>query len=89
MTAEKATERDPLKRTKRIFGGLIDDVRIRYPKYWSDIKDGIALQCLASFFIIYFACLSSAITFGGILSGYLKVQVYYACALVSPGGLAG
>ena len=59
---------DPLQRTKRPFGGLVNDIRRRYPKYWSDIRDGLNLQCLATFFFIYFACLSPAITFGGLLS---------------------
>ena len=59
---------DPLKRTGRLFGGLVNDVRRRFPHYWSDIKDGLNVQCLASFFFIFFACLSPAITFGGLIS---------------------
>ncbi|KAJ8019935.1 Anion exchange protein 2 [Holothuria leucospilota] len=58
---------NPLKRTGQIFGGLWNDVKRRYPKYLSDIKDGLNLQCLAAFFFIYFATLSPAITFGGLL----------------------
>ncbi|KAJ8019938.1 Anion exchange protein 2 [Holothuria leucospilota] len=58
---------DPLKRTGRLFGGMINDVKRRYPQYLSDIKDGLNLQCLAAFFFIYFAALSPAITFGGLL----------------------
>lgn len=59
---------DPLKRTGRPFRGLINDVKRRYPKYLSDITDALNLQCLATFFFVYFACLSPAITFGGLLS---------------------
>lgn len=59
---------DPLKRTGKIFGGLINDVRRRLPHYWSDIRDGLNFQCLAAFFFIYFAALSPAITFGGLLA---------------------
>lgn len=58
---------DPLKRTGRPFGGLIRDVRRRYPKYLSDFKDALNSQCMAAVFFIYFAALSPAITFGGLL----------------------
>lgn len=64
-------EDDSLKRTKRCFGGLIRDVKRRYPLYWSDIKDAFNLQCLASIIFIYFAALSPAITFGGLMGKYL------------------
>uniref|UniRef100_A0A8B9ZCJ2 Anion exchange protein n=1 Tax=Buteo japonicus TaxID=224669 RepID=A0A8B9ZCJ2_9AVES len=59
---------DPLRRTGRPFGGLVRDIRRRYPKYLSDIKDALSPQCLAAIIFIYFAALSPAITFGGLLS---------------------
>lgn len=59
---------DPtLERTGRLFGGLVQDVKRKLPWYWSDIKDAIHIQCVASFFFIYFACLTPIITFGGLL----------------------
>ncbi|XP_039982294.1 anion exchange protein 2b isoform X2 [Xiphias gladius] len=58
---------DPLERTGRPFGGLIQDVRRRYPKYVSDFKDALNSQCMAAVIFIYFAALSPAITFGGLL----------------------
>nr|XP_060637112.1 band 3 anion transport protein isoform X3 [Anolis sagrei ordinatus] len=58
---------DPLRRTKRPFGGLVRDIKRRYPKYLSDIKDALNAQCLAAVIFIYFAALSPAITFGGLL----------------------
>uniref|UniRef100_A0A667ZWT5 Anion exchange protein n=1 Tax=Myripristis murdjan TaxID=586833 RepID=A0A667ZWT5_9TELE len=58
---------DPLERTGRPFGGLIRDVRRRYPKYISDFKDALNAQCMAAIIFIYFAALSPAITFGGLL----------------------
>ncbi|NXA78495.1 B3AT protein, partial [Thryothorus ludovicianus] len=65
---EKAAEDDdPLRRTGRPFGGLVRDIRRRYPKYLSDIKDALNPQCLAAVIFIYFAALSPAITFGGLL----------------------
>lgn len=36
-------------------------------RYWSDFKDALALQCVASWIFLYFACLSPIITFGGLL----------------------
>uniref|UniRef100_A0A673CMT9 Anion exchange protein n=1 Tax=Sphaeramia orbicularis TaxID=375764 RepID=A0A673CMT9_9TELE len=58
---------DPLRRTGRPFGGLIRDVQRRYPKYISDFKDALNSQCMAAVIFIYFAALSPAITFGGLL----------------------
>ncbi|XP_069792087.1 anion exchange protein 3-like isoform X2 [Narcine bancroftii] len=60
-------EDDPLERTHLLFGGLIQDVKRRYPKYLSDIRDAFNCQCLAATIFIYFAALSPAITFGGLL----------------------
>ena len=33
----------------------------------SDYKDGLDVQCIASLFFMYFACLAPIITFGGLL----------------------
>ncbi|XP_055342148.1 band 3 anion transport protein-like isoform X2 [Paramacrobiotus metropolitanus] len=63
---------DTLRRTGRLFGGLINDVKRRFPWYWSDIRDGLNFQCLASIFFIFFANLAPAITFGGILEDKVK-----------------
>nr|XP_020655840.1 anion exchange protein 2 [Pogona vitticeps] len=60
-------DEDPLRRTGRPFGGLIRDVGRRYPKYLSDFRDALDPQCLAAVIFIYFAALSPAITFGGLL----------------------
>ncbi|NXS57775.1 B3A2 protein, partial [Brachypteracias leptosomus] len=60
-------EDDPLRRTGRPFGGLIRDMRRRYPKYLSDFRDALNPQCIAAVIFIYFAALSPAITFGGLL----------------------
>ncbi|NWI08322.1 B3A2 protein, partial [Crypturellus soui] len=60
-------EDDPLRRTGRPFGGLIRDVRRRYPHYLSDFRDALNPQCIAAVIFIYFAALSPAITFGGLL----------------------
>ncbi|XP_039286283.1 anion exchange protein 2 isoform X2 [Nilaparvata lugens] len=59
---------DPLRRTHRPFGGLFNDIRRRWPHYKSDIIDGLNAQCFAGAIFIYFAALSAAITFGGLLA---------------------
>ncbi|XP_028940335.1 anion exchange protein 3 [Antrostomus carolinensis] len=72
---EEEAEDDPLKRTGIFFGGLVRDIKRRYPKYLSDIREALTSQCLAAVIFtclaavlfIYFAALSPAITFGGLL----------------------
>ncbi|KAK3559692.1 hypothetical protein QTP86_017681, partial [Hemibagrus guttatus] len=59
---------DPLVRTGIPFGGLIKDLRRRYKHYKSDITDAMNAQVLAAVIFIYFAALSPAITFGGLLA---------------------
>ncbi|KAM9214545.1 electroneutral sodium bicarbonate exchanger 1 [Leptosomus discolor] len=56
-----------LERTGRLFGGLILDVKRKAPWFWTDFRDGLSLQCLASFLFLYCACMSPVITFGGLL----------------------
>lgn len=53
--------------SSRLFGGLILDVKRKAPWFWSDFRDGLSLQCLASFLFLYCACMSPVITFGGLL----------------------
>ncbi|XP_023655355.1 electroneutral sodium bicarbonate exchanger 1 isoform X2 [Paramormyrops kingsleyae] len=56
-----------LQRTGRLFGGLILDVKRKAPFYLGDFRDGLSLQCVASFLFLYCACMSPVITFGGLL----------------------
>ena len=70
MKEEKAAEKDfidPLARTGKLFGALINDVKRRYSVYLSDLKDGLNGQCAAATIFLFFAVLSPAITFGGLL----------------------
>ncbi|EEB11139.1 sodium-driven chloride bicarbonate exchanger, putative [Pediculus humanus corporis] len=69
LTLHQTSGRDHRKkyRTGRLFGGLINDVKRKVPWYWSDFKDALAMQCIASWIFLYFACLSPIITFGGLL----------------------
>ncbi|XP_028819289.1 sodium bicarbonate cotransporter 3-like isoform X2 [Denticeps clupeoides] len=64
-----------LQRTGRIFGGLILDVKRKAPFYWSDIRDSLSLQCLASILFLYCACMSPVITFGGLLGEATKGNI--------------
>ncbi|MFT7799072.1 band 3 anion exchange protein-like isoform X1, partial [Arapaima gigas] len=59
---------DPLARTGRPFGGLVKDIKRRYRHYLSDFTDALNPQVLAAIIFIYFAALSPAITFGGLLA---------------------
>ncbi|XP_028256208.1 sodium-driven chloride bicarbonate exchanger-like isoform X4 [Parambassis ranga] len=64
-----------LQRTGRIFGGLVLDVKRKAPFYWSDIRDSLSLQCLASILFLYCACMSPVITFGGLLGEATKGNI--------------
>ena len=59
---------DPLSRTGKFCGGLVRDIKRRFPFYLSDFKDAFDVHCLPAIIFVYFACLAPAITFGGLLS---------------------
>ncbi|XP_050505030.1 sodium bicarbonate cotransporter 3 isoform X2 [Diabrotica virgifera virgifera] len=65
---QRLREESGLARTGILFGGLINDIKRKTPFYLSDFKDALAMQCIASWIFLYFACLSPIITFGGLLS---------------------
>ncbi|TNN60781.1 Band 3 anion exchange protein [Liparis tanakae] len=70
-TDEKPPEpprEDPLARTGYPFGGMVKDLKRRYRHYISDYTDALNPQVLAAVIFIYFAALSPAITFGGLLA---------------------
>ncbi|XP_053722285.1 band 3 anion exchange protein-like isoform X1 [Synchiropus splendidus] len=75
---------DPLSRTGRPFGGMIRDMKKRYQHYKSDITDALNAQVLAAIIFIYFAALSPAITFGGLLGAYSNECVRVQNAWSSP-----
>ncbi|KAM4579723.1 sodium bicarbonate cotransporter 3 isoform 4-T4 [Odontesthes bonariensis] len=64
-----------LQRTGRIFGGLVNDIRRKAPFLWSDVRDAVSLQCLASILFLYCACMSPVITFGGLLGEATKGNI--------------
>uniref|UniRef100_A0A3Q3X2G5 Anion exchange protein n=1 Tax=Mola mola TaxID=94237 RepID=A0A3Q3X2G5_MOLML len=59
---------DPLVRTGYPFGGMVKDLKRRFRHYASDYIDALNPQVLAAVIFIYFAALSPAITFGGLLA---------------------
>uniref|UniRef100_A0A3B3QGE0 Anion exchange protein n=1 Tax=Paramormyrops kingsleyae TaxID=1676925 RepID=A0A3B3QGE0_9TELE len=76
--AEKEVEHHTgpeLQRTGRVFGGLVRDVKRKTPFYWSDLRDALSLQCLASILFLYCACMSPVITFGGLLGEATKGNI--------------
>uniref|UniRef100_A0A8C9I3E1 Anion exchange protein n=1 Tax=Piliocolobus tephrosceles TaxID=591936 RepID=A0A8C9I3E1_9PRIM len=74
---------DPLQQTGQLFGGLVRDIRRRYPYYLSDITDAFSPQVLAAVIFIYFAALSPAITFGGLLGEKTGNQIGVSELLIS------
>ncbi|KAL0902078.1 hypothetical protein ABMA27_000033 [Loxostege sticticalis] len=73
---------DPLSRSGRLFGGVIRDIKRRYPHYMSDFTDALNGQCAAATIFMYFAALSSAITFGGLLAEKTQGQIGISETLV-------
>nr|ACR56333.1 anion exchanger 1 variant 2 [Anopheles gambiae] len=67
LEEQRQREEAGLSRTGRLFGGLINDLKRKAPFYLSDFKDGLSMQCVASWIFLYFACLSPIIPFGGLL----------------------
>ncbi|XP_037610022.1 solute carrier family 4 member 1b (Diego blood group) [Sebastes umbrosus] len=74
---------DPLSRTGRPFGGMIRDVKRRYQYYKSDITDALNAQVLAAVIFIYFAALSPAVTFGGLLADKVEDMMGVSELLIS------
>ncbi|XP_076659018.1 na[+]-driven anion exchanger 1 isoform X6 [Halictus rubicundus] len=80
---QKLREESGLSRSGRLFGGLINDIKRKVPFYLSDFKDALAIQCIASFIFLYFACLSPIITFGGLLGEATEKNMAAMESLVS------
>lgn len=65
---ENEVSDDPLSRTGKFCGGLVRDIKRRFPFYLSDFRDALDVHCLPTIIFVYFACLAPAITFGGLVS---------------------
>lgn len=79
---------EQLAKTGRLCGGLIADMKRRAPWYWSDFKDALNPQCIASIIFIYFACLTPIITFGGVM-GTKTGKNMAAMEQILAGGIGG
>ncbi|KRZ29806.1 Electrogenic sodium bicarbonate cotransporter 1 [Trichinella pseudospiralis] len=67
-----------LKRTGRIFGGLIEDGRRKAPWFISDFTDafkGRVTQTIAAAIFLFFANISKIITFGGVMDHVLEKEI--------------
>ena len=80
---EKYRIQSGLVRTGRLFGGLINDIKRKKPWYASDFKDAFAMQSVASYIFLYFACLTPIVTFGGLLSDATGTRLAAIESLVS------
>ncbi|KTG38143.1 hypothetical protein cypCar_00014949 [Cyprinus carpio] len=52
---------------KRFCGGLILDIKRKFPWYLSDFYEGFHIQSISAVLFIYLGCITNAITFGGLL----------------------
>lgn len=60
---------DPLERIGKPFGGLVNDIKRKYPHYTSDFVDAFkSFKCLVAFIFVYFATIAPCVTYGGLLS---------------------
>nr|XP_016934426.1 anion exchange protein 3 isoform X5 [Drosophila suzukii] len=79
----KKKKPSPLEKTGRLWGGLRNDLKRRMPMYKSDILDGLNTETLAATIFMYFACLSTAITFGGLVSAKTDSWIGISETLIS------
>uniref|UniRef100_A0A336M5M2 Anion exchange protein n=2 Tax=Culicoides sonorensis TaxID=179676 RepID=A0A336M5M2_CULSO len=75
--------KNPLEKTHKLWGGLINDIKRRLPMYKSDVVDGFNSETLAATIFMYFAALSTAITFGGLASDKTGNQIGISETLIS------
>ena len=76
-------EASGLVRTKRFFGGLMNDIKRKKPFYVSDLLHGLHPQCLSSFLFLYFACLAPIVAFGALLGEATDNRIATIESLVS------
>ncbi len=89
-TAQRAPRRPDVREglayTGRLFGGLLDDIRRRWPHYAGDLRDGLHPKCLSSTLFLFFACLAPAVTFGGIMADQTGGQIGAVEMIVASAG---
>ncbi|XP_067902652.1 solute carrier family 4 member 4a isoform X2 [Heterodontus francisci] len=58
---------DELKKTGKLFGGFVADIKRKIPWFASDFYDALSIQALSAVLFIYLGTVTNAITFGGLL----------------------
>lgn len=76
-------EASGLVRTKKLFGGLLNDIKRKRSFYASDFLHGLHPQCLSSFLFLYFACLAPIVAFGALLGDATENRIATIESLVS------
>ena len=71
----ESTEVHPLHSDGRWFGGLRREMAKRYPVYWSDIKDGLHIQCVATIFYLAISLIAMSLTYGQVIAKYTKSYI--------------
>jgi hypothetical protein len=61
--------------TRRFAGGLMEDLRRKLPWYCSDWKDGFHLKALGAILVLFLACFTPAIAFGGLMDKVTKGNI--------------
>ena len=72
-----------LVRTKKWFGGLLNDIKRKKPFYITDFLHGLHPQCISSFLFLYFACLTPIVAFGALLGEATENRIATIESLVS------
>uniref|UniRef100_A0A5S6R108 Anion exchange protein n=1 Tax=Trichuris muris TaxID=70415 RepID=A0A5S6R108_TRIMR len=77
-----------LQYTGRLFGGLIEDIRRRWPHYISDFKDAFISwrafsQCFAASIFLFFVNLTNLIAFGSMMGSMLDEKMAVTECIVS------
>ena len=66
------------------FDGVVQDLKRRLPWYLSDFTDALNGQCAAAMIFIYFAALSGAVAFGGLMGNIAglnnSIFDFYKCS---------
>ena len=67
---EDLRETHPLHPNGVWFGGLYRESKPRYTEYWSDIKDGFHIQCLASLIYLAISLTAICLMYGQVIRKY-------------------
>ena len=64
-----------LRRSGRLGGGMMEDLRRRAPWWMDDFRAGLSMKSVASILFMFFACLAPAIAFGGLIAQLTDGQI--------------